>query len=435
MIWTTESRIISSVDRHDPADPDRRPESERTAMARSNVPEDPMVRALVAASRRARGSAVSRRTFLTGVLGAAGAGAVLSACGTGGSKPSGTGGGASGPLRWANWTLYLDQSEDGQSYPTLEAFIEKTGIDVTYSEDVEDNDSFYGKVKGQLANGQDIGYDIVTLTDWMAARWIREGYTTEWKRADMPNTANLLPELEDVDFDPGRTHSLTWQSGFAGLAWDTTKVPAGMTSVEDLWDPSLKGRIEVLSEMRDTIGLIMLSQGVDPSGDWGDDEFGNALDVLKEQIASGQIRQVRGNSYAQDLVSGDAIAVIGWSGDIMALNLENEDRFGFAIPDAGGTLWSDNLMVPSTSGRLTDAEKLIDFYYDPEIAAQVAAWVNYITPVQGAQEAMKDIDPDLVDNELIFPSDETLEKVKVFRTLTPEEEDSYNGQFLEAIGA
>jgi len=406
-------------------------------MSRKPPPEDPAVRALIAQVRRAQSADVSRRHFLTGVLGAAGAAAVLAACGTGGTTPTGTGGsgGASGPLRWANWTLYLDQSADGKSYPTLEQFIAKSGIDVQYSEDIEDNDSFYGKVKGQLANGQDIGYDIVTLTDWMAARWIREGYTTEWDRAAMPNTANLLPNLENVDFDPGRTHSLTWQSGFAGLAWDTTKIPGGLASVSDLWDPSLKGRVEVLSEMRDTIGLIMLEQGVDPSTGWGDNEFANALDVLKAQISSGQIRQVRGNSYAQDLVSGDAIAVIGWSGDIMALNLENDDRFKFALPDAGGTLWSDNLMVAKTSSRLTDAEKLIDFYYDPKIAAQVAAWVNYITPVEGAQQAMEDVDPSLVDNELIFPSASTLANAHVFRTLTPDEEDSYNGQFLDAIGA
>ena len=406
------------------------------------MPDDPAVRALVAQSRAMRAAAaqpLSRRTFLTGVLGAAGVTAVLAACGTGGAvapRASGSAAGTSGgPFRWANWTLYLDQSDDKKSYPTLDAFMTKTGMQVTYAEDVDDNDSFYGKVKGQLANGQDIGYDLVTLTDWMAARWIRQGYTATLDRAAMPNTKNLLANLANVDFDPGRTHSITWQSGFGGLAWDKSKVPAGMTSVSDLWKPELKGRVEVLSEMRDTIGLIMLDQGVDPSGTWGDNEFANALDVLKKQIASGQIRQVRGNSYAQDLVSGDAIAVIGWSGDVNSLNADNDDKFGFAIPDAGGTLWSDNLMVPSTSSRVADAQKLIDYYYDPQVAAQVAAYVSYITPVQGAKEAMASVDASLVDNELIFPSAATLSRVKVFRTLTADEEDRYNGQFLQVIGA
>ncbi len=406
---------------------------------RPPLPEDPAVRALIVEARRtANARQMSRRSFLTGVLGAAGAATVLAACGTGGGgggATSSAAGGGGGPLRWANWVYYLDQSDDGKSYPTLEAFIEQTGIDVSYAEDVDDNDTFFGKVRGQLEAGQDIGYDIVTLTDWMAARWIRAGYTQELDHAAMPNSANLLPSLQNVDFDPGRTHSLTWQSGFAGLAWDKEKVPNGLHSVSDLWSADLKGRVEVLSEMRDTLGLIMFEQGVDPSGDWGEDEYTAALDVLTEQISAGQIRQVRGNSYTQDLVSGDALAVIAWSGDIQALNLENDDRFGFAIPDAGGTLWSDNLMVPTTSSRLADAEKLFDYYYDPAVAAQVAAWVNYITPVEGAKEAMADVDPDLVDNELIFPTEETLSKVAVFRTLTADEDESYGSRFLEAIGA
>ena len=398
---------------------------------------DPRVRSLVAAARAPRVVGLSRRSLLMGAFGAAGA-AALAACGTG-PTPSASGGAAGSSdadlVRWANWTLYLDQDESGTAYPTLDAFEEASGITVQYAEDIEDNDSFYGKVQGQLANGQDIGYDLVTLTDWMAARLIRLDYAQELDRSRIPNSQNILPNLADVDFDPGRTHSLTWQSGFGGLAWDTAKLPKGLGSVSDLWAPELAGRVEVLSEMRDTIGLILLDQGVDPSGDWGDDEFGAALALLEEKISSGHIRQVRGNSYTQDLVSGDAVAVIGWSGDITALNYENDDRFEFAIPEAGGMLWSDNLLVPTGSPHKASAETLIDYYYDPEVAAQVAAWVNYITPVQGAQEAMADIDPELAENQLIFPNADTLSQVKVFRSLTPDEEERYNGEFLDVIGA
>jgi spermidine/putrescine transport system substrate-binding protein len=410
-------------------------------MPRPAVPEDPIVRALVARSRAMRSRDMSRRSFLTGVLGAAGAAAVLAACGTGGTAPvpSASGGSAApatGPFRWANWTLYLDQSADGKSYPTLDAFIKQTGIQVDYFEDIEDNDSFYGKVKAQLTAGQDIGYDMVTLTDWMAARWIRQGYVQKLDRTKMPNCDGMLANVKSVDYDPDRTHSITWQSGMTGLAWDKQKLPKGLHAVSDLWSPDIKGRVEVLSEMEDTLGLIMQSQGVNPSSkSWGDQEFGAALEVLKAQIASGQIRQVKGNSYSQDLVSGDAVACIAWSGDIQALNVENNDRFGFAIPDSGGQLWSDNLMVPATTSRLADAEKLINYYYDPTVAATVAAFVNYITPVVGAKAAMAQVAPDLVDNELIFPSAETLANVKMFRTLTADEESRYNGQFLNAIGA
>jgi spermidine/putrescine transport system substrate-binding protein len=402
------------------------------------LPEDPIIRALVQAQRP-----VSRRSVLQAGAGAAAMGWLLAACGTGGSSASSSSASLSPAqdksatekvVNWANWTLYLDVSEDGQSYPTLDAFMAKTGLKVNYAEDIEDNDSYFGKIQGQLALGQDIGQDIVTLTDWMAARMIRLGYTQALDKAKIPNASNLLASLQNVSFDPGRKNSLTWQSGFGGLAWSTSAVPGGLHSVDDLWDPALAGRVEVLSEMRDTVGLIMLSQGVDVSGDWGDNEFNAALDVLDTQIKSGQIRQVKGNSYAEDLVSGDALAVIGWSGDITVLNFENGANWEFALPDAGGTLWSDNLMIPIGSPHKSNAEELINYYYDPEVAAQVAAYVNYICPVEGAKQAMEAIDPTLVDNPLIFPDDATLAKSHVFRALSADEETKYNKAFQQVIG-
>jgi len=337
-------------------------------------------------------------------------------------------------LNWANWTLYLDLADDGNSYPSLEAFTEQTGIDVTYSEDIDGNDSFYGRVQGQLANGDDIGQDVVVLTDWMAARMIRLGYTQELDEANIPNKANVLENLADVDFDPGRAHSLPWQSGFAGVAWNKEEVPDGLRTVSDLWRPELRGRVEVLDEMRDTIGLIMMEQGVDIDGEWSDSEFGAALEELDKQIASGQIRQVVGNSYKEDLVSGDALAAIGWSGDITQINFESGDKWQFAIPDAGGTLWTDNMMVPIGSPRKTNAETLMNYYYDPEVAAQVAAWVNYICPVQGAQEAMVAIDPELAEDPFIFPTEEFLANVSIFRSLSSEEETAFTTEFQRVIG-
>jgi len=388
----------------------------------------------------------SRRSVLRGA-GLLGLGAALSACGTAGTGGAGGGSGGGTPtpardrsqeealVRWSNWTLYLDLAEDGSTYPTLEAFTAATGIEVEYSEDVDGNDTYYGKVQGQLAQGKDIGADIMVLTDWMAARCIRQGYVQPFTDGGVPNKTNILPDLADVDFDPGRERSLTWQSGFAGIAWKTADVPFELTSVSDLWRPELKGRVEVLDEMRDTMGLIMLEQGVDiSSGDWGEAEFGAALEVLEEQISNGQIRQVRGNSYKEDLVSGDALAVIGWSGDLTQLNFENDDQWTFRLPDAGGALWSDNMLIPVGSPHRANAQALMDHYYDPEVAAQVAAYVNYICPVQGAREAMEAIDPELVDNELIFPSEEVLANAHVFRTLDPQEEQGYNEDFQRVIG-
>lgn len=396
-------------------------------------PLPPELRALVRAQ-------LTRRTALRGA-GVAGLATFLAACGTGGSgstsaQPSAPQDASDSDkvVNWANWTLYLDYDEETGGYPTLEAFTEATGIEANYSEDIDGNDTYYGKIQGQLANGQDIGQDVIVFTDWMTDRCIRMGYAQELDAANIGNKANILASLADPDFDPGRKFSLTWQSGFAGIAWNKAALPDGLRTVSDLWQPELKGRVEVLDEMRDTVGLIMMEQGVDLTGAWGSGEFGAALDVLREQIDSGQIRQVKGNSYKEDLISGDAMAVIGWSGDITQINFENDDQWEFAIPEAGGTLWSDNMLVPIGSPRRANAEKLMDYYYDPAVAAQVAAYVNYICPVQGAQEEMEAIDPELAADTSIFPDDETLAKVQVFRSLEPDEETELSGEFQSVIG-
>jgi spermidine/putrescine transport system substrate-binding protein len=407
-------------------------------MPRGPLPQDPAVRALISQARAAQ---LSRR----GLLGGAGAlslAAFLAACSgrVGGSGPAASASagedlsGSQKTLTWANWSFYLDEDDDG-NHPTLEAFMEQSGLTVNYDVSIDDNNTFFAKVRDQLALGQDIGADAVCLTDWMASIWIQSGYTQAFDQANMPNAvANLNASLKNPDFDPGRANSLPWQSGFAGIAWNKEKLPDGLQSIEDLWNPELNGRIGVLSEMRDTMGLIMLSQGVDISGSsWGDTEFQNALDVFSEQVSNGQIRNIKGNSYADDLKNEDTLAAIVWSGDITAINAEVGDKFGFALPDSGGTLWSDNFMIPIGSQQKANVEKMIDYYYDPAVAAEVAAWVNYITPVAGAQDAMAEIDPDLVENQLIFPNEETLAQAHIFRALTNEEQQKYNSEF-EAVG-
>jgi spermidine/putrescine transport system substrate-binding protein len=393
---------------------------------------------LASSAERARRAALSRRSVLAATGGMAAA-AALSACGTGSSS-------SDAPevaedrsetdknLVWSNWTLYLDYDEKAKKYPTLERFKKETGINVTYREDIEDNDVFNAKIEQQMRDGDDIGSDIIVFTDWMADRYVRQGWVQELDRNAMPNTRNLLPQLENVPFDPGRERSMTWQSGFGVVAWNKERVPDGINTVSDLWDPKLKGRVEVLSEMRDTMGLILLEEGVDITQSISEEDFNKGLDVLQKQIDSGQVRQVKGNSYKDDLISGDALAVIGWSGDIFQLNAENGDRWGVRVPEAGGTLWSDNLLVPAGSPRLSNAQRLMDYYYDPKVAAEVAAWVNYVCPVQGAREEMEKIDPELASSPWIFPDDEFLETVYVFTSLSPDEETKYSQAFQQVIG-
>lgn len=401
-------------------------------MKSTPLPNDPMIRQLV---QSARASQLTRRGLLAGAT--AGAAALaLAACSTGGAsgKPTAAKDQSSTDktLTWANWQAYLDQDDKG-NYPTLDAFQKQAGLKVKYDVAVDDNNTYYAKVKDQLALGKDIGADTVCLTDWMIARWIRLGYVQSFDESAIPNKKNLTTNLVDVDFDPGRKKSLPWQSGFAGICWNKEKLPKGLKSIDDLWKPDLKGKVGVLSEMRDTMGLLLLQQGVDISKQFSDDDYNKAIDTLTKEVSDGQIRNIKGNSYLNDLKSGDTLAAICWSGDITQLNAEAGDNWQFAIPEAGGTLWSDNFVIPIGSTRKANAEKLIDYYYEPEVAAEVAAWVNYITPVQGAKEAAVKIDPQLADNQLIFPDEETLSKVHVFRTLTPAEEQKYQAAFQKVI--
>ena len=401
-------------------------------MTRS-IPTDPMVQRLI---REARSASLSRRNVLTGV-GIGAAALSLAACSTGGAAPGPTAAADKSStdknIKWDNWAQYLDEDKDGKTHPTLDAFVKKSGISVKYDVAVDDNNTYYGKVKDQLALGQNIGADLVCLTDWMVSRLIKFGYVQNFDLSKIPNAKNLTPSLQKVDFDPGRKKSLPWQGGFAGICWNKEKVPGGLKSVNDLWDKSLKGRVGVLSEMRDTIGLIMAQAGVDVSSKWADSKFDNAIDVFRKHVSDGQIRNIKGNAYLEDLKSGDTLAAMCWSGDITTLNGEAGDKWEFAIPEAGGTLWNDNFVIPIGSPKKSASEELINYYYQPEVAAQVAAWVNYITPVVGAKEAMQAIDPALAENQLIFPDEKTLSNTKVFRTLTGAEESKFGAAFQAVL--
>lgn len=326
-------------------------------------------------------------------------------------------------VRWANWTAYLDYDEESQTYPTLEDFIATTGIAAEYTEDIEDNDAYFNKIAPQLRNGQDIDRDIFTFTDWMANRVIQAQLCQPLEIIRMPNSTNLLDALKDVSFDPGRNYSLTWQSGFAGIGYNQEALGREVKSLDDLWQDDLKGRIVVLSEFRDTLGVVMQSQGVDITSGWGKTEFDNAVAEIEKRMDEGYIRRIRGNSYLEDLKSGNALAGIVWSGDLFILRAETENEaWQFTIPESGGTLWSDNMMVPITSQHRQNAQELMNYYYEPAVAAQVAAYVNYVCPVVGAQEEMAKIDPELAESPFIFPSSEYLTEnnIQGFRALTPE---------------
>ena len=385
-------------------------------------------------------SSLSRRGFLRG-LAAGGAvlavGPALSACGTdpvSTSGPTSGAGASSSTVAWSNWPLYLDTAEDDEnSYPTLAAFEEESGLDVEYTEDINSNDEFFGKISPQLEAGQSTGRDLVVLTDWMAGRLISYGWIQELDKANIPNAENLISSYRDLDFDPGRAYSLPWQSGMTGIGYNPEKLGREISTLDDLFQDDLKGRITMLSEMRDTMGLILLSMDKQPE-DHTLADYEAAIAKLQKLVDDGFIRAFTGNEYAADLASGNIGAAVGWSGDVLQLQAD-DPGMQFVVPAQGGILWSDNLRVPKGAANKAGAERVIDHYYDPAVAAEVAAWVNYVTPVDGAQEAMRDLDPELADNELIVPTQETLDRLHSFKPLEEDEERQYQDLFQKVIGA
>jgi spermidine/putrescine transport system substrate-binding protein len=151
-------------------------------------------RSLSPEARSILGASISRRSVLVGA-GGLGAAGLLTACGGGGESET-----AESSVRWGNWPLYLDFDEESKTYPTLEKFKTQTGIDAQYFEDYNDNDEFFGKVQAQLKLGEDIGYDVVTPTDWMAARWIRLGYSQKFDLANIPNNGSSYSQISIFRF-------------------------------------------------------------------------------------------------------------------------------------------------------------------------------------------------------------------------------------------
>ena len=340
---------------------------------------------------------------------------------------------SSADVVWSNWTAYMDVDDDG-NFVTLNKFTEATGLTVEYPEDYSDNDEFWAEVLPLLESGEPTGRDIVTPTDWMAARWIKLGYAQELNKANIPNAKNLIPELLNPGFDPGRVYTMPWQSGYGGLVWNKALLQeaigtSDMTTVDQLFDSRLAGRVVLLSEMRDTMGVVLAWQGADPTN-FTSDEFYTAIDFLQSKVDDGHIQNFMGNEYLQPLEQGDIVAVLGWSGDLVQLG----EDFGFNLPETRGNLWTDNLIIPVGAANKENAEKLIDWYYQPDIAAELAAWVNYITPVAGAREAAVALDPELADNPLIFPTEADLAKTFIFKELTDAEEQEYSAAWQKLLG-
>jgi spermidine/putrescine transport system substrate-binding protein len=343
---------------------------------------------------------------------------ILAACGGGGGGSDADGGELKDVLNFANWPFYIDVDKP----TTLQDFTTQTKIKVNYYEEINDNADYFAKVQGPLSQGNGIDRDIFVFTDnsRFPGLLVSEGWVEELDKDLIPNITNLVDAQASPPFDPDRTYSLPWQSGMTGIAWNED-VTGPVTSVQQLLeDPKLKGKVTLLQELADSVGLVMLQAGDDPLS-VTDETFNKAIATVQAAVDSGQIRRFTGNDYAQPLAQGDLAAAFAWSGDVVQLIPDNP-KLKWAIPESGGMIWTDNMLIP-TGGSAPTASTYMNYVYDPAVAARIAAYINYVTPVKGAKEELAKTDPGLANNPLIFPDDDTLSQVKQFDSVALDNEE------------
>ncbi|MEU3840582.1 spermidine/putrescine ABC transporter substrate-binding protein [Streptomyces sp. NPDC028635] len=386
---------------------------------------------------------VSRRSLLSALGGTAALGA-LAGCGVPaayvqpGDRAAADDSARDRRLTWANWPLYIDTDDDHPNRrPTLEAFERQSGISVDYVEEINDNDEFFGKISPALMNHQTTGRDLVVISDWMCARFVRLGWVQELDRARQPNVARYLdPLLRSPAFDPGRRYTVPWQSGITGIAYNRRKLGREIRHVSDLWADDLRGRVTLLSGLDESFALLMLGNGVDITR-WTADDFHRVCDQVQAQVRRGQIRRFTGNDYTKDLVSGDVLACQAYSGDVIQLRADNPD-IEFVVPEEGAELWAESLMVPNLARHKANAEQLIDYYYRPEVAAELAAWVNYVCPVPAAQHVLASSDDKdtaaLAEDPLIFPDAAMRRRLAIARDITAGERVEFAKRWNKIVG-
>jgi spermidine/putrescine transport system substrate-binding protein len=331
-----------------------------------------------------------------------------------------------GNWTFANWPLYIDKK-------VLKQFNKEYGGKVKYVEEINDNFEFFGKVRQQLQNKQPIGRDIVTLTDYMSARWVRLGYCEPIDKKNVPNFTNLNDNLKTINYDPKREYTLPWQSGATGIGYNIKKTGRELKNVKDLFDPKFKGKVTLLQEPYDSASTVLLGDGVNPSNATLDQLLG-AIDKIDEANKKGQFRKFTGNDYTQSLAKGDIDVALGFSGDMVQLQSDNPD-LRFSYFEEGNVLFTDNMMMPAKVEHPYAAETMMNFVYEPEVAATIAAYVNYISPVKGVKEVLEKDDPKLANNPLIFPPDDVAAKLHPYPALSPKDEQTMQEAMAKVTGA
>ena len=379
---------------------------------------------------------LNRRDFLikSGLLGlgAASLPAFLAACG--GSSPAtdstAAAGGGKAELFFENWPLYIDDQ-------TVAEFQKATGIAMKYTEAFNDNNEYFAKVQPFLAKGEKIAPDLVAPTFWMAARWIQLGWAQKIPLDKIPNIANLRDDLKSPSWNPFNEYGLPWQTGIAGIAYNTKATGRELKSAADLFDPAFKGKIGMLTEMRDTVGIVAMGMGKKLADVTTFDYVSDVFDKIEAAKSDGQIRAFTGNDYVDDLSAGNFAACVAWSGDVLQLTKDNPN-VKFIVPEEGGTSWYDSMIWVKGSENSDSVAKWMDYVYDPVNAARITATVQYISPVKGVQDEMRKMGGDaakLADDPLLFPTADTIARLQSWGPLSEAEEAKFDEAFASITGA
>jgi spermidine/putrescine transport system substrate-binding protein len=396
----------------------------------------------------AESSVLSRRNLLRagafGGLAVAGAGA-LSACGVDPKYPvipESISTGRPGVdysdtekiVNFHNWGSYIDiaSSSDTSDHPTLDMFKKKYGISVNYVEDISDNAIYYALLDPDLSAGKDTGVDLMVFSDYMIPILRYFNYIQELDLSLMPNHKNVLPEILNDPIDPGRRFTLPWAYGYTTIAYNTNIVKEPVTSIKELFErPDLRGQVVLFTEMEDTIAMALMALGKNPEN-FTDADFTDALAYTAQARNSGQVRQFMGQDYISAFSQGNIGATMAYSGDVAQLGQNN--LVTVDLPVEGMLSWSDNMCIPNFARHKKNAELLMNWYYNPNIAALLDDYIDYIPCVQGAVQALQALDPAAAASPLIVPTAKMKAGAKGFMNLNVDQLNTYTTRFQQISG-
>ncbi len=335
-------------------------------------------------------------------------------------------------INFSNWPAYIDiDSNDKNKHPTLDAFQAQTGITVKYTEDINDNNEFYTTIDPMLAAGKDTGRDLIVMSDYMIPKLRQNDYIQKLNLANIPNHGNMTPQMANVPVDPGRKYTVPWASGFTVIAYNAKLISTPITSIKEHFTrPDLKGKVSLMAEMEDTIAFALFALDKDPSK-FTDDDFNAAIAYIQKAKDAGQVRAYSGNDYLSDFTQGNTVVTMAYSGDVAALGI---DYLKTVFPQEGSLSWYDNMCIPNYARHKSNAEKLMNYYLQPQVAAELDDYIDYIPVVEGAIDALKTLDSSAASNPLIVPTAQELATARQFMAISVAKYDEYTKKYLQVTG-